>query len=151
MDEGESFEAAALRGRGLEVAVYGVPAYSTLGKLDWLGGDPLLNTFIGWPEGELARLVFHELAHQVVYAEGDTTFNESFAVPLIVRDVIVMGSAMVDQDSATKIEGDPGNSRYWYARAGRLDAPHGRRPRQPGRAARAFRRPHRQGPLPDGG
>jgi predicted aminopeptidase len=72
-------EAARLRERGLEVAVYGVPAYSTLGKLDWLGGDPLLNTFIGWPEGELARLVFHELAHQVVYAKGDTTFNESFA------------------------------------------------------------------------
>jgi predicted aminopeptidase len=72
-------EAAALRTRGLEVNVYGVPAYSTLGKLDWLGGDPLLNTFIAWPEGELARLVFHELAHQVVYAEGDTTFNESFA------------------------------------------------------------------------
>ena len=72
-------EAASLRVRGLEVAVYGVPAYSTLGKLDWLGGDPLLNTFIGWPEGELARLVFHELAHQVVYAEGDTAFNESFA------------------------------------------------------------------------
>jgi predicted aminopeptidase len=72
-------EAATLRARGLEVNVYGVPAYSTLGKLDWLGGDPLLNTFIGWPEGELARLVFHELAHQVVFAEGDTTFNESFA------------------------------------------------------------------------
>jgi predicted aminopeptidase len=72
-------EAVALRERGFEVAVYGVPAYSTLGKLDWLGGDPLLNTFIGWPEGELARLVFHELAHQVVYAEGDTAFNESFA------------------------------------------------------------------------
>jgi predicted aminopeptidase len=72
-------EAAALRARGLEVNVYGVPAYSTLGKLDWLGGDPLLNTFIGWPEGELARLVFHELAHQVVFAEGDTMFNESFA------------------------------------------------------------------------
>jgi predicted aminopeptidase len=72
-------EAVALRTSGLEVAVYGVPAYSTLGKLDWLGGDPLLNTFIGWPEGELARLVFHELAHQVVYAAGDTAFNESFA------------------------------------------------------------------------
>jgi predicted aminopeptidase len=72
-------EAAKLRARGLEVNVYGVPAYSTLGKLDWLGGDPLLNTFIAWPEGELARLVFHELAHQVVFAEGDTTFNESFA------------------------------------------------------------------------
>jgi predicted aminopeptidase len=72
-------EGTALRSRGLEVSIYGVPAYSTLGKLDWLGGDPLLNTFIGWPEGELARLVFHELSHQVAYAEGDTTFNESYA------------------------------------------------------------------------
>jgi predicted aminopeptidase len=72
-------EGAALRARGLDVNVYGVPAYSTLGKLEWLGGDPLLNTFINWSEGELARLVFHELAHQVVYAEGDTMFNESFA------------------------------------------------------------------------
>ncbi|HET9823526.1 MAG TPA: aminopeptidase [Burkholderiaceae bacterium] len=72
-------EAAALRTRALEVSVYPVPAYSTLGKLDWLGGDPVLNTFVHWPEGELARLVFHELAHQVVYAAGDTTFNESFA------------------------------------------------------------------------
>jgi predicted aminopeptidase len=72
-------EAAALHAQGLEVNVYGVPAYSTLGKLDWLGGDPLLNTFVNWPEGELARLVFHELAHQVVYAADDTAFNESFA------------------------------------------------------------------------
>jgi predicted aminopeptidase len=72
-------EADALRGRGLEVSVYGVPAYSTLGKLDWLGGDPLLNTFVNWPEGELARLLFHELAHQVVFATDDTMFNESFA------------------------------------------------------------------------
>ena len=72
-------EAAALRARGLEATVYGVPAYSTLGKLDWLGGDPLLNTFVNWPEGELARLVFHELSHQVVYAPDDTMFNESFA------------------------------------------------------------------------
>ena len=72
-------EAAQLQGEGLEVSVYGVPAYSTLGKLDWLGGDPLLNTFINYPEGELARLIFHELAHQVMYAADDTMFNESFA------------------------------------------------------------------------
>jgi predicted aminopeptidase len=39
-----------LRAQGLEVSVYGVPAYSTLGWTNWLGGDPLLNTFIGWPE-----------------------------------------------------------------------------------------------------
>ena len=72
--------AAGLREQGLEVDVYGVPAYSTLGRLP--GGffaDPLLNTFIGWPEIELARMMFHELAHQVAYAPGDTEFNESFA------------------------------------------------------------------------
>jgi predicted aminopeptidase len=64
---------------GLETAVYPVPAYSTLGWLNWAGGDPLLSTFIGYPEGELARIVFHELAHQVLYVQGDTQFNESFA------------------------------------------------------------------------
>ena len=47
--------------------------------MNWAGGDPLLNTFINYPEGELARLIFHELAHQVVYAKNDTMFNESFA------------------------------------------------------------------------
>lgn len=64
----------------LEVAVYGVPAYSSLGKLpgDFFA-DPLLSTFIGWPEGELARMIFHELSHQVAYASGDTEFNESYA------------------------------------------------------------------------
>ena len=75
-------EALQLRAQGLEVNVYGVPAYSTLGKLNWLGSlgaDPLLNTFINDPEGELARLIVHELAHQVVYAADDTMFNESFA------------------------------------------------------------------------
>ena len=63
----------------LETAVLPVPAYSTLGWLNWLGGDPLLSTFLGYPDGELARLMFHELAHQVVYVADDTTFNESFA------------------------------------------------------------------------
>jgi predicted aminopeptidase len=72
-------EAAQLAAQGLEVSVYPVPAYSTLGWMNWAGGDPLLNTFINYPEGELARLIFHELAHQMVYVSGDTTFNESFA------------------------------------------------------------------------
>jgi len=78
-EEAARAEAAQLQARGLETSVYGVPAYSTLGWLNWAGGDPLLNTFIGYPEGELARLIFHELAHQVAYAKGDTMFNESFA------------------------------------------------------------------------
>lgn len=78
-DEANARSFAASLPQELEVAVYPVPAYSTLGWSNWFGGDPLLNTFIGYPEGELARLIFHELAHQVVYASGDTTFNESFA------------------------------------------------------------------------
>ena len=72
-------EAAALRLQGLEARVYGVPAYSTLGWLNWAGGDPLLNTFIQYPDGEMARLIIHEMAHQVVYVKDDTMFNESFA------------------------------------------------------------------------
>ena len=78
-DEADAF-AATLREQGLEASVYAVPAYSTLGALpgDWLA-DPLLSTFINYPEGELARLIFHELSHQVAYASDDTMFNESFA------------------------------------------------------------------------
>ena len=70
------FYARALRDHGEDVYVGGVPAYSTLGYT----ADPVLSTFIGFPEGEVARLIFHELAHQVVYVQGDSTFNESFAV-----------------------------------------------------------------------
>jgi predicted aminopeptidase len=72
-------EAERVKAEGYEVNVYGVPAYSTLGYLNWAGGDPLLSTFIMYPEGELARMIFHELAHQVLYVKDDTTFNESFA------------------------------------------------------------------------
>ena len=68
--------AAELRQAGDDVYVSGVPAYSTLGWFD----DPLLNTFMRFPELEIARLIFHELAHQVAYVKDDTTFNESYAV-----------------------------------------------------------------------
>ncbi len=61
---------------GDDVFIYGVTAYSTLGWFD----DPVLNTFIGFAEAELARIIFHELAHQVVYTKDDSIFNESFAV-----------------------------------------------------------------------
>jgi predicted aminopeptidase len=64
-----------LRSQGYEVRVSGVPAYSTLG---WFN-DPVLSTFIAYPEAEVARMLFHELSHQVAYAPGDTPFNESFA------------------------------------------------------------------------
>jgi predicted aminopeptidase len=69
-------EAAELAAAGDDVHVGGVPAYSTLGYF----ADPMLSTFIRYPDIEIARLIFHELAHQVVYAKDDTVFNESFAV-----------------------------------------------------------------------
>jgi len=66
---------AELRHEGYDVQVAGVAAYSTLG---WFN-DPFLSTFMHYPDGELARLVFHELAHQVLYVQDDSQFNESFA------------------------------------------------------------------------
>ncbi len=52
-----------------------VPAYSTLGWFD----DPVLSSFIHWPEPRLAGLIFHELTHQRLYVDNDTLFNESLA------------------------------------------------------------------------
>ena len=74
-EEAAERHAASLAEQGHDVYVGGVAAYSTLG---WLS-DPVLSTFIQYPEPEVARIVFHELAHQAVYVKGDTMFNESFA------------------------------------------------------------------------
>jgi predicted aminopeptidase len=67
--------AEKLQQQGYDIYVAGVTAYSTLG---WFK-DPLLSTFLRYRDTRLAALLFHELAHQVVYVKGDTTFNESFA------------------------------------------------------------------------
>jgi predicted aminopeptidase len=68
-----------LQAEGWEVQVQPIPAYSSLGWSRWMGGDPLLNTFIRYPEGELAAMLFHELSHQRVYTADDTGFNEAYA------------------------------------------------------------------------
>jgi predicted aminopeptidase len=67
--------AQALTAEGWDAAVEPVPAYSTLGCFE----DPLPSTVIGWAEADLAALMFHELAHQRLYARDDTAFNESYA------------------------------------------------------------------------
>ena len=82
LSEAEDF-ANELRAEGHDVFVSGVPAYSTLGWFD----DPVLNTFINYPEYELARLIFHELAHQLVYVKNDSEFNESFAAAVEAEGV----------------------------------------------------------------
>ena len=81
-DKAERF-ATDMKQGGYDTYVGGVPAYSTLG---WLN-DPVLNTFINRSEADLAGLLFHELAHQVVYVGGDSAFNESFATVVELEGV----------------------------------------------------------------
>lgn len=67
--------AAQLKDQGMDVIVSGAAAYSTLGWMD----DPLLNTIVVRSESSMVGIIFHELAHQVVYVDGDSAFNEAFA------------------------------------------------------------------------
>lgn len=64
-----------LNAAGYDVLVGGVAAYSTLGRFD----DPILNTMMHWDDADLVAVMFHELAHQVLYIKDDSGFNESFA------------------------------------------------------------------------
>ncbi|WP_077047109.1 aminopeptidase [Pseudomonas sp. KK4] len=68
-------EAALQRLQGMDVTIGGVEAYSTLGWFD----DPIMSSMMNWGDERLATLIFHELAHQRVYVQDDTEFNESFA------------------------------------------------------------------------
>jgi predicted aminopeptidase len=67
--------AARLGRQGYDVTLDGVPAYSTLGKF----ADPVLSTMLPYGPDELAAIIFHELAHQLLYVKNDTGFNEAFA------------------------------------------------------------------------
>lgn len=73
--------AEKLKHQGYDVFVGGVAAYSTLGWFD----DPVLNTFVYRNEVKLASLIFHEVAHQLLYVKNDTTFNESFATTVALE------------------------------------------------------------------
>jgi predicted aminopeptidase len=67
--------AEALQRQRFDVSVNGVSAYSTLGHF----ADPVLDTMMRYGDVELIGILFHELAHQQVYARSDSEFNESFA------------------------------------------------------------------------
>ena len=68
--------AARLRRQGYDVLVEGVPAYSTLGRLP----DPVMSTMLRYGNDELAGMIFHELAHQLLYVRNDSRFDEAFAM-----------------------------------------------------------------------
>ena len=91
--------AAKLEEDGLDVYTGGVDAYSTLGWFE----DSLLSTVLNRADYQLAGLLFHELAHQLVYLPGDTTFNESFATAVEregVRRWLIKSNKDSDIDAA---------------------------------------------------
>ena len=67
--------AARLQADGLDTAVAGATAYSTLGYF----ADPVLNTMIAGPSFYLVEQLIHELAHQKFYVKDDSDLNEAFA------------------------------------------------------------------------
>ena len=67
--------AIELQEQGLDTHVTGALAYSTLGWFD----DPILSTMLSPDESNCIEVLFHELAHQKLYIEDDTAFNEAFA------------------------------------------------------------------------
>ncbi len=75
--------ARQIASEGLETYVGGVAAYSTLGWFD----DPMLNTVMKRSRARIAGLMFHELAHQQLYVDDDTAFNEGFATTVELEGV----------------------------------------------------------------
>lgn len=119
------FEPAAARAeavrwhrQGFDVAVSPVPAYSSLGWFD----DPLLDTFVGWPPGRVAELIFHELAHQKLYVAGDSAFNEAYATTVgrlgAERWLAASGQDQALADYRTELE----RQRLWRELLGELRA-----------------------------
>jgi len=120
------------------------------GKTLWIqkpGADPILASGANrgvalWREGSEQRILTHR--NQYLYALNPKTgeayrdFGDAGRVdlnvglgplmkayrwtsaPLVVRDVVVMGSSMAEQDSATRMEGPPGDVRAYDVRTGRL-------------------------------
>ena len=65
----------ALAAEGYDAIVRPVSAYSTLGFFS----DPILSSMLGYAPDQLADLILHELTHALVYAPGQTDYNESLA------------------------------------------------------------------------
>ncbi len=96
---------ASLRDEGLDVHIAGVCAYSTLG---WLA-DPVLNTMLGSRPELLAGTIFHELAHQLIYVQDDSDFNEAFATTVaregLRRWLRSQGDGAALEDFETRLRG----------------------------------------------
>lgn len=68
-------EATELRAMNMDVLLWPVSAYSTLG---WFA-DPLFTPMLQYTDVHLANTIFHELAHATIFIERDADFNETLA------------------------------------------------------------------------
>ncbi len=68
-------EAKKLEEDGFDSRVGTASAWSTLGFFK----DPILSEMLNQSEGQIARLVIHELTHSTLYVKGDAQFNENLA------------------------------------------------------------------------
>ena len=113
-------------------------AYSTLGHLR----DPVLNTMLAYGDRELAAFIFHELAHQRVYAAGDSDFSEAFATVVEIEGLrrwLAAGRAAARSRNSWRRGGARMRSRMrWSRAAARLAAIYaGDRPEAEKREAKA--------------
>lgn len=76
-------KARELAAEGYDTAVSPAAAYSTLGWFD----DPVLSSMLYKEDAHLAGIIFHELAHQKVYIDDDSSFNEAFATAVELEGV----------------------------------------------------------------
>jgi len=74
LDDAEH-RAAVLRGDGLDVCLFAVPAYSSLGWFD----DPVTAPMLRDDEVGLVELLLHELLHRTVFVPGDAALAEGLA------------------------------------------------------------------------
>lgn len=76
-------KAKELAAKAYDTSVSPAAAYSTLGWFD----DPLLSSMLYKEDAHLAGIIFHELAHQKVYIDNDSAFNEAFATAVELEGV----------------------------------------------------------------
>lgn len=69
-------EAEVMKKQDFDTYVRGVPAFSTLGKLN----DPLLSSMLSYTEHDLVNTIIHELTHTTLFIKDNIDFNERLAV-----------------------------------------------------------------------
>ncbi len=91
-------EAEGLRGEGLDVCLFPVPAYSTLGWLD----DPLTAPMLREDRGRLIETVLHELVHATIYVADEPEFNEGLATFIGQEAAIRFDEDAAERDRARR-------------------------------------------------